>query len=183
MKKTWFSSDWHLAHKNVIKYDNRPFKTIQEMDHTIISNYNKTVSPEDDFYFLGDFCFDRKLTEVYLQQLKGNLFFIRGNHDKHDTIKLYQKYGTYLGEQKKIRVGEKEIILNHYSMEVWDKSHHGSYHLFGHSHGSLPENKHARKFDVGCMLFNYTPIEFEQVRAIMSKKEWKPVDHHTGNRD
>lgn len=175
--KNFFSSDFHLDHKNVIKYDNRPFADIIDMNDEIITNHNQIVKPNDNFYFLGDFCFSNR-TEHFLRQLNGNLFFIKGNHDKHDTIKLYQKYGTYLGEQKRIKIGEQEIILNHYAMRVWDKSHHGAWHLYGHSHGSLPDNPNSLSFDIGCMNFDYKPLEFEQIKQIMSKKTFKPIDHH-----
>lgn len=178
MKKTYFSSDWHLDHKNVIKYDNRPFKSVDEMNETIIVNYNNIVKPEDDFYFLGDFSFNVKKMENHLSRLNGNLFFIKGNHDGKEHINLYKKYGIFLGEQKEIKVNNQSIILNHYSMKVWNKSHHGTWHLYGHSHGSLPDDKNSLSFDAGCMLFDYKPIEFEQVQKIMSKKEFKPIDHH-----
>lgn len=178
MKKNWFSSDWHLCHQNILLFDNRPFSHLGEMHTTIINNYNDLVNEEDDFYFLGDFCFNDRETEYYLQQLKGNLFFIKGNHDKKHTIKLYEKYGTYLGEQCKIKVNSKEIVLNHYCMKVWDKSHFGSWHLFGHSHHSLPEDINSLSFDIGCNGWNYKPLEFKQIEEIMSKKIYKPIDHH-----
>lgn len=178
----YFSADWHLDHANVIKYDNRPFKNVEEMNKTIIDNYNNIVKPNDNFYFLGDFCFNIRNAEAHLEKLNGNLFFIRGNHDKKDMIRLYQKYGTYLGEQKKIKVQGQEIVLNHYGMRVWDKSHHGTWALYGHSHGSLPDDPNSLSMDVGCMLFDYKPLEFAQIKEIMSKKTWKPIDHHNGSR-
>lgn len=177
-KRTFFSSDYHLSHGNVIKYDNRPFKNIDEMNETIITNHNEIVRDDDDLYFLGDFCFNFRDAEELMKQFKGNLFFIKGNHDKKDMIKLYQKYGTYLGEQKMIKVNEQEIVLNHYAMRVWNKSHHGVWHLYGHSHGSLPDDSNSLSFDVGCMLYDYKPLEFQQVKDIMSKKTYKPKDHH-----
>lgn len=176
--KNYFSSDWHLCHQNILKYDKRPFQHLGEMHKALLENYNYIVNEEDNFYFLGDFCFNDRDTEYYLQQLKGNLFFIKGNHDKNHTINLYKKYGTYLGEQCKIRVNNQEIVLNHYSMKVWDKSHHGSWHLFGHSHGSLPDDPNSLSFDVGCNIWDYKPLEFEQIKKIMSKKSFKPIDHH-----
>ena len=175
--KNYFGSDWHIDHKNIIKYDNRPFSSIDEMNETIIENHNDIVRPVDNFYFLGDFCFSSR-TEYFLERLNGNLFFIKGNHDKQDTIKLYEKYGIYLGEQKKIKVEEQEIVLNHYSMNVWDKCHHGTWHLFGHSHGSLSNNPNSLSFDIGCMLFDYKPLEFKEVKRLIDLKTWKPIDHH-----
>lgn len=147
------------------------------MDEYIISLQNDTVGEKDNFYFLGDFCFDRRRTEWYLQRLKGNLFFIKGNHDKKDTIKLYQKYGTYLGEQYSgLNINGTHIVLNHFAMSVWDRSHHGSWHLFGHSHGSY--KPHGLSIDVGCMLHQYKPLEYEEIFDIMTTKRIEQLDHH-----
>ncbi len=180
MKKTYFSSDWHLGHTNIIKYDKRPFNNIEEMDKTIIDNYNSIVYNGDDFYFLGDFAFNKNKIELekYFQELNGNIFFIKGNHDHKDTIKLYEKYGTYLGNLTEIEINNQRIVLCHYAMRVWNKSHHGTWHLYGHSHHSLPDDKNSLSFDIGLMGYNYKPIEFEEVKQIMNKKEYKSIDHH-----
>lgn len=179
----YFTSDFHLQHRNIIKYDNRPFKSVDDMDDTIIRNCMRVLQPGDRFYFLGDFCLGTR-AESFLETLRSSgaqLFFIKGNHDKNDMTKLYQKYGVYLGEQRKIRsVGDQEIVLNHYRMDVWDKSHHGTWHLHGHSHHSLPVRHNARCIDVGIngREYNYTPLSFQQVAGYMAKKTWEPIDHH-----
>ena len=182
MKKIYFSSDWHLDHANVIRYDGRPFADVNEMNEVIISNHNSIVGPDDDFYFLGDFCFNSKNTEYFLSRLQGNLFFIKGNHDKHDTIKMYRKYGTYLGEQTKIKIGNQDVVLNHFAMRVWDKSHHGAILLYGHSHGGLEATPWGKSMDVCCTLNDYKPFSWEQIKQIMDKREPKIIDHHRPGR-
>ena len=76
--KHYFSSDFHLDHTNILKYDNRPFASIEDMNEEIIKNHNRTVNPEDNFYFLGDFAFskDRFRIEQLLKSLNGTLFFL-----------------------------------------------------------------------------------------------------------
>jgi calcineurin-like phosphoesterase family protein len=74
-------------------------------------------------------------------------------------------------------VGQK-IILCHYAMKVWNESHHGTWQLYGHSHGSLPEDPNARQTDVGVDSWNYTPVSMEQLNILMAKKKWKPIDRH-----
>lgn len=182
MKKTYFSSDYHLSHHNVIKYDGRPFKDIDEMNETIITNHNKIVKKTDDFYFLGDFCLGKRKGEVeeLLKRFNGNLHFIKGNHDHTDSVKLFDKYGDYLGEQKMIKVHEQEIVLNHYSMRVWNKSHHGVIHLYGHSHGSLEKDPWGKSMDVGVMNNNYFPYSFEEIMEILGKRDKAIVDYHIG---
>ena len=178
MKKTYFGSDWHLDHKNVIRFDGRPFEHIEDMNQTIIKNHNNIVNDKDDFYFLGDFSFNNRRTEYFLSHLKGNLFFIKGNHDKRDTIKSYEKYGTYLGEQSKIVIDKQDIVLNHFAMRVWERSHYGSYLLYGHSHGGLEKEPYGLSMDVGIMLNDYKPFSWEQIKEIMEKRKPKIIDHH-----
>lgn len=176
---TYFSSDWHLGHAKIIEYDKRPFKSVDEMNSVIIQMYNKTVKPEDSFYYLGDFCMgDHSKAESYLKQLPGNKYFISGNHDKYETIQMYKKYGTYLGNLAEIKVGAQRIVLCHYAMKVWNKSHHGVWHLYGHSHGTLPEDPHSLSFDAGLNCNGYKLLSFEDVKKRMEKKDFKPIDHH-----
>jgi calcineurin-like phosphoesterase family protein len=177
---SYFTSDYHFGHANVIKYDNRPFKNVGEMDEALIENHNSVISDEDDLYFLGDFSFSKTRTEEYLQRLNGNKFFIKGNHDGHNIIKLYKHYGTYLGELAEVDVGGQRIVLCHYAMRVWNKSHRGVWQLYGHSHHSLPDDPNSLSFDVGIngRGYDYTPLSFAQVGKIMAKKTYQSVDHH-----
>lgn len=178
----YFSSDFHLGHANIIKYDKRPFKDVKEMDHTIISNCVSMFKPGDAFYYLGDFSLGSiNAAEGHLKALAYTgvqMFFIKGNHDKKDMVNLYKKYGTYLGEQAKIKVYDQEIVLNHYAMRVWDKSHRGTWHLYGHSHHSLPDLKNSLSFDVGCNGWEYKPLSFDLIEIWMKKKTFEPIDHH-----
>lgn len=176
----FFSSDYHLGQFNILKYDGRPFKDIHHMDETIIQNHNSVVKKEDHCYLLGDFSFNKDKTEEYLSRLNGKLFFIRGNHDYRETIALYKKYGTYLGNLEEINIGGQQITLCHYSMRCWNRSHRGSWHLYGHSHHSLPDDPNSLSFDVGIngAEYNYTPLSIKQVRNKMNTKTFKPIDHH-----
>jgi len=189
--RIFFSSDWHLDHANIIKYDKRPFKNTDEMNHTILGNVCRVLHPGDTLYYLGDFALTRSQNamEGHMKALAltgANLFFLKGNHDKSDTIKLYNKYGTYLGEQKKIRIptletygpSEQEIVLNHYAMRVWDKSHRGCWHLYGHSHHTLPDLSDSLSFDVGINGWDYQLVSYDDVARKMATKTYKPVDHH-----
>ena len=78
--------------------------------------------------------------------------------------------------------GVQRIVLCHYALRVWDKSHYGTWALYGHSHGTLPDNPHARAIDVGVDCHDFAPVSYERVREIMAAKTFVPVDHH-GARD
>lgn len=180
MQKNFFSSDYHLGHGNVIKYDNRPFANVDEMDETIIANHNRVVGPYDNFFYMGDFTFNKSKAEEYMQRLNGVKYFVRGNHDDKAIVDLYKKYGQYLGGLAEIKVEGQRIVLCHYAMDVWNRSHHGTWHLFGHSHHPLPVKPNSKRMDVGIngIDYNYTPLEFSQIKVIMDQIEFIPIDHH-----
>jgi calcineurin-like phosphoesterase family protein len=70
------------------------------------------------------------------------------------------------------------IVMCHYAMRVWNRSHRGAWMLYGHSHGSLPDDPGALSIDVGVDCHDYTPISHDDIGRIMAKKTWKPIDHH-----
>jgi calcineurin-like phosphoesterase family protein len=179
--RIFFTSDTHFGHKNIIKYSNRPFNDVKEMDEAIIRNWNATVQPGDTIYHLGDFGLtDTESIIKVLRRLNGNKYLIWGNHDKGIRGEALKHFG-WAKDYYELKYEEYRIILCHYAFEVWNKSHHGSFHLHGHSHGSLPTPNHMRRLDVGVDVHGYRPISLEEVVAHMSKKEWKPIDHHGEN--
>lgn len=174
----YFISDTHFGHTNIIRYSNRPFKHTDEMNETIISNWNAIVKPQDIVYHLGDFAFlPEHKAENILRRLNGHKHFILGNHDKNNT-KL--KGWTSIQHYKEIQIGEDSIVLFHYGMRVWNKSHYGSYMLYGHSHGSLPGN--SQSLDVGVDCWNFTPIDFDQIRERMKTLPEFTNRHHKEDR-
>ena len=93
----FFTADLHLGHSNIIKYCNRPFQTVEEMNEKLIQNWNDTVSDKDDIYVVGDFAFmGTKQTEEFLKQLKGRKYLLRGNHDKSLNETMALKYFKWI---------------------------------------------------------------------------------------
>lgn len=177
---TYFTADTHFGHGNIIKYCNRPFANAYEMDDALVKNWNAVVGPEDTVYHLGDFSFGPP--ESYLPRLNGHIHFVFGNHDKamrhtRQTTRWNHKV-TWLPDLAEVTVEGQKIVLCHYAMRVWNKSHHGTWHLYGHSHGSLPDDPNACSIDVGVDVHGYRPIAFDEVSIYMAKKDWKPIDHH-----
>ena len=175
----WFTSDTHFCHANIIKYCNRPFKDIQEHDEMLIRNWNARVKQEDHVYHLGDFAFRNKAAAASIRnRLMGKIFFIQGNHDAA-AREIKHMFSSY-DKVSEIEIDGQGIFLSHYAHRVWNKSHHGVWHLYGHSHGTLPDDPNSLSFDVGVDCHGYKPISFAEVKAIMAQKSFKPVDHHTG---
>lgn len=182
----YFTSDLHFGHQNVIKYSNRPFQTAAEMDHALIKAWNDRVTSSDHIYILGDVSFvDATSTEAILMRLNGQKHLVYGNHDK--VLRKNMNLRTYFVECKDIidltvtddthPYGKQHIVLCHYPMLTWNKAHHGSWMLHGHSHGSCkyPYPK-ACIMDVGVDCVGYEPISYEDIRALMVNRE--DIVHH-----
>jgi calcineurin-like phosphoesterase family protein len=86
-----------------------------------------------------------------------------------------------------IYVDKIKVILSHYPLFVWNKHHRGAIHLHGHCHGSLltntPEYYNRKVMDVGCMLHNYTPVNWLTIKEKMEEKQIIKLDHHGFDRD
>ena len=186
----YFTSDPHFGHANIIKYCNRPFASADEMDRTIIDRWNERVQPGDTLYCLGDWCLwkgSKSIGEVaasYRERINcKKIVMLWGNHDKRGRRdEQFHKLFDGLYDLLELEIAGQLIVLCHYAMRVWNKSHHGSYHLYGHSHGSLPDDPTARSFDCGVDSFNFYPVSIEEVVAKMANKQWQPIDHHGAGR-
>ena len=176
----WFTSDTHFGHKNILKYTDRPFSSVREMDEALIENWNNRVNSDDEVYHLGDvaLCSPNKLQEI-LARLNGRIYLIAGNHDKSaKACRDIALNGLKTIPNLEISdpdgyQGKQLIVLFHYAMRVWQASHYGTYHLYGHSHGELPDDPNSLSFDVGVDCHNYAPINYDEIKHIMSKKSWK----------
>jgi len=171
----WFSADWHLGHANIIKYCNRPFKSIQEHDNALIANINAVVDQEDTLYFLGDFCMSRdyKIVAEYRRRINcAVIVMLLGNHDRMYAPE-YRSVG-FLSEGSPYcerTINNQRITMCHYAMRVWNHLHHGSWHLYGHSHGGLPEDPVAKSMDVGIDCHpEYRPFSYSEIKMKLDKK-------------
>jgi calcineurin-like phosphoesterase family protein len=195
-KEPFFISDLHLGHHNVIRFDGRPYMSVDEMHVDIIKKWNDVVDDDDIVYYMGDLAMRvNETTKWIVHQLKGKIHFIMGNHDRYKQISQLgrwediHEYGTEImvkddESENKRDNGYQHIIMSHYPILSWNKSHHGSWHLHGHCHGSLmkgnPDYYKRRVMDVGCNVIDYTPISYQEVKGIMSKRGISSVDHHKG---
>lgn len=178
---TYFTSDLHFGHANIIKYSNRPFASVREMDEALIANRNKRVHPTDTIYILGDvfFC-DIDKGEEIVNRLNGNKLLIMGNHDKQlnkhrDRMSAHFKYLPALYETY---IEGIHVSMCHYPMLVWNKSHHGAFMLHGHSHGSAQYPRDGRIMDVGVDCHAYAPVSWEAIKNKLSQVTTESIDHH-----
>jgi len=163
----WFTADTHFGHANLVyKIKDRPFSSIEEMDETLISNWNSVVKPGDLVYHLGDFSWPD--CSLYVDRLNGNIQLIKGNHDRQKD-KDYDMFFNWVGDYKKIRIDGQKLILFHYPIRSWNAKHWGSWHLFGHTHNSiLPE---LGSCDVGVDCWDFFPVSYEQLMVYFDKQK------------
>jgi len=148
---------------------------VDEMDNNLIQNWNYVVKPNDEIYVVGDMFFgpirNREAVENILKQLHGRITLILGNHDPI----WIKKFGgeppmpTYF--YKTISINGQPIFMCHYPMVVWDRSHYGSWLLYGHSHEDRIPFHPANSMNVATDLHNYTPLSFDEVREKIERQQ------------
>jgi calcineurin-like phosphoesterase family protein len=178
-KNLFFTSDTHFGHANIIKYCNRPFASVEEMDEDMIKNWNSVVTNNDHVFHLGDVSFHKpEKTKSILDRLNGKIYLLRGNHEKpaldgmcikrFEWVKDYFKLNVDIGESK-----TQKVIMSHYPFLSWDESHRGSYNFYGHCHGGIPKEVDEQHYrvDVGVDCWGFYPVSFDTLHKELQKRE------------
>lgn len=178
-QKLWFTSDLHFGHRNVIRFCNRPFVDEKEMGSKLIENWNSVVRENDIVFVLGDvFWFnDSYSIKRVLNQLKGIIYIIPGNHDNFESYHRVIDNPRFILCDDIIQVflegveGKKiyELWLSHYPLMTWPHRDNGAINLFGHIHSHPNRTEgvdqdlplHKNQCDVGTDYWEYKPVEFK----------------------
>lgn len=172
----YFTSDLHFDHMNILSYCARPFATVQEMNETIIENYNRRVKAKDVCYILGDTMIrDTDNAKECLRRLNGRKYLVNGNHD------FFKDDGTvfeWIKDYYKLRWNHKKFILCHYPFLSWDGMNNGSYCLHGHQHNKPEYNNGMRaaglkRYDVGVDANQFAPVSIEDIIAFFEDQNEK----------
>lgn len=176
----FFTSDTHFQHKNIIKYCNRPFQTVAEMDMQMIENWNTLVKPDDIVFHAGDFCFgSKKSWNHILDSLNGKKYLAAGNHDKNIVtakfVDIQQIFNIRIIGDNEMSSDGQRITICHYPMLSWHQSHRGAWQLFGHVHGNLindgfeyPSKLTPNQMDIGVDTNNYFPYSYDYVKTVIT---------------
>jgi len=176
--KIYFTSDMHFGHEAILKYCNRPFANVEEMNQKLIENWNKKV-PEDGIVFnLGDFAWGGyPFWKSMREQLNGKIILIKGNHDEKNLTQTgAQELFEFVTYQMKIQIEGRKIYLNHYPFLCYAGTYRDAngleYQAFGHVH-SGPGAKgmdierlsmlFPTQYDVGVDNNNYEPISWSEL--------------------
>lgn len=178
---TFFTSDTHFNHANIIKFCNRPFKDVEQMNDVMIANWNSVIGKDDTVFHLGDFCLGSaaEWTKI-LDRLNGKIYLIMGNHDLKNIRQGFISRFEHVAMQMRIEIGKKRIYLCHYPFLCFEGSYKDDvWQLFGHVHtrrsnsgidaGRL-QYLYPTQYDVGVDNNNFTPVSFGQVKRIIDKQ-------------
>lgn len=195
----YFTADWHLWHKNILKLDNRPFQDINHMRNVLINNYNSTVTDSDICYFLGDMGLCSKgLMEPIIKQLKGTKILLLGNHDKGTNSMMGVGFDIVLYGAT-LKIANNKVTMSHCPLmgifmedvagmrgakegDNWHGEHkngiysttdQGQFHLHGHRHAKIKEHINGKQFNVSVTAHNYRPVNISVIESWIAKYEKK----------
>ena len=174
----FITSDWHLDHKNILHLGKgRPFDNVNQMNEAIITYHNELVKPEDEVVVAGDAIFtnDTARAEKMIRRFNGHKTFVWGNHDK------ILRGNNNFGFQSKVHYLEHDIddVVNnvcrklcifHYPIFNWNKKHRGSWHAYGHCHGSMVSQMDALfpgTWDIGVDNNSFKPVSYDDLATLM----------------
>ena len=185
----YYIADCHFGHSAVLRFDHRPFGSVEEMEEVMVMNWNATVNPKDTVYILGDFCWGKADEwRRILRRLKGSKVLILGNHDLSQYPPELRKEFADIKDYKEIvdngygSEGRK-VILSHYPMPFFKHSNNRKYFmLHGHIHNTTenaildrwiaglrqrPEDGASigQVINVGCMMpyMHYCPRTLDEI--------------------
>ena len=185
----YFTSDLHLGHANAIRFCDRPFSDVEEMNRTLIQNINDTISEKDELWILGDFAYKINIEEA--RDLRRQIHckyvhLVYGNHDRdYSGDHIFRSVQHY----RELKTDYGKIVLFHYPIMEWHSAHYGSVHLHGHIHstgeynadnlrrkyidrfpyGHRPkdEDLKLRVYDVGVDANQFCPVSLSQLAKLM----------------
>jgi calcineurin-like phosphoesterase family protein len=183
-RRVWFTSDFHIGHKKICEYTDRPWSAEENVD-SLIALWNDVVKDGDMVYHLRDYSccpkMDASIVIDAANQLKGDITFIMGNHDSRSILE--QVRHTDIVDYLEVKHAKQRIILSHYPMVVWSNCQYGSWMLYGHCHGSYQNV--GKSMDVGIdnsynLYGEHRLFSFDDVKAFMDARQQVILDYHSG---
>jgi len=183
LQKVFFTSDLHFGHENVLRFDNRPFASVEEMDAELVRRWNEKVGKGDLVYVLGDLIWKSRNGDAHnlIRSLNGQIILIKGNHDRFLHNAQAKAALAGIKDYDDIRVtledgSVRRCILSHYFIPFYNGHRHQAIHLHGHSHFTdeadlelkmaMELNESGFKneiYNVGCMYWDYAPVTLDEI--------------------
>ena len=159
----WFTADTHFHHANIIRYCDRPFESVEQMNETMIARWNERVQRCDTVFHLGDFGFGSRegLAEIR-RRLNGRIMLVIGNHDRKRDFDLFDGVSGWM------RMMDPNVVLAHKPGLGVEALRTGAFSrdavvLHGHNHGAPVNSTEARFVDVGVDCWGFRPVSLDEV--------------------
>ena len=176
----YFTADSHFNHANIIKFCNRPFNNVEQMNETLIDNWNQVVGKDDIVFHLGDFCLGgaAEWTKL-LDRLNGKIYLILGNHDLKNFRQGFIQRFEHVALQMFIMVDKRKMYLCHYPFLCFEGGYKDVWQLFGHVHtrknntgidAERLQYLYPTQYDVGVDNNDFKPVSFEKVKVIIDRQ-------------
>jgi calcineurin-like phosphoesterase family protein len=162
-RREFVTGDQHFFDPNIMLYNSRSFDTVDEMNAYMINQWNSVVEDDDTIFVLGDF-FDfhhcgQEEAYAILDQLKGNIILIKGNHDDH--LQYFYDYGIQVIEYPIIKDGF--WFLSHEPMFVTETAPYAN--IFAHVHlNPMYKTVSSRSFCVSVERHDYKPVLLSEAK-------------------
>ena len=159
----YFTSDTHFFHENIIKYCDRPFKSVDEMNEALVENWNAVVPYGAQVWHLGDFSFGGKDNVDIVRRLNGRINLVLGNHDRRDMQFYYDKGFC--------RVYDKPVLLNNFialSHEPLQWVQEPMFNVFGHVHDNPNYATVSKRGFCACVeRHGYRPVSWKEIKKLV----------------
>lgn len=168
MSETYFISDLHFNHFNILDFERPHFRTMTEHNNYVVDAYNSIINDEDTVYILGDLGSDihpMETVRALCSKLKGNKILILGNHDKRTNPSFYEEWGIFKEVHKFPIYLNRRIVLSHEPVQVGDTL----INIHGHLHNAnlnLPNY-----MNVSAHMCNYKPLSLRTVNKKLMQME------------
>lgn len=163
INKIFIIADTHFGDKNIITYENRPFEDITQMDNIMIELWNKVVSKDDTVFHLGDVGnYDLNKMKNIINKLNGNKILIKGNHDKHFSIREWMDCG--FNEVYNYSIIYNEFIVMQHEPPQYINNATPFFYLYGHVHSTdMYKTITRHSACVSAERWDYTPVDLEEI--------------------
>lgn len=160
--RVFFIADLHFGDEGIIRYENRPFGSAEEMDRQLIANWNSVVSEEDTVFVLGDFsCYGEEQDREILKSLHGRKILVMGNHDRHRSSQEWRRLGFSECVEWPV-VYRDFFILSHEPVYLNENMPYANF--YGHVHNNPTyRTVSGQSCCLSAERIGFTPALFEEI--------------------
>lgn len=192
----FYTADLHLGHKNILKHEpNRPWDDVETMDRELVARYNDVVSDDDNVWILGDLSLGHLSSALeWATKMKGNKFFVPGNHDENwighkkqkasiNSAYTHAGFTVYQGPVPHLLGGKRPVWLSHFPEQCdfrrqartkdlsYEPDRFEPYRpksgptIHGHVHSMW--KKKGRDINVGVDVWDFAPVDADTLLELL----------------